>query len=98
MNLIKTFHSRNGTERRVYRESDDSMIVEGTTRYMRGGQIRTGGMFVDFEGGPFVAEGDTIRDLFGIGSDQTIERIEPMLDTPPNQPDLRRYRLHLSKP
>lgn len=98
MKLIKRFYARNGNERRVYRESPSTLIIEGTSRYMRGGGTRDGGLFIDWEGGPFLATGDTIRNTFGMRSDRTIERFEPMLDTPPDQPDLRRYRLHLSKP
>lgn len=60
-----TFTSRYGQTRSITRVDDHRFIVEGDTRYMRGGEAGDGGTMVDFEGGPFLMSGESLQVCVG---------------------------------
>ena len=60
------FSSRYGQHRSITRIDSKRYLIEGNTRYMRGGEDpQTGSTMVDFEGGPFLMTGDPLAAMVG---------------------------------
>lgn len=62
INEKKITKSRYNDERILTRISENEYILEGNSRYARGGVLNDGAKFFDLEGGPFYAVGDKILD------------------------------------
>ena len=75
INEKKITKSRYNEERILTKISDNEYILEGKSRYARGGLTNDGSRFFDLEGGPFYAVGDTILDS---GDDRRITDFEGM--------------------
>ena len=60
------FTSRYGQHRSITRIDATHYLVEGNTRYVRGGHDpKSEWTMVDFEGGPFIATGETLQVCVG---------------------------------
>lgn len=62
INEKKITKSRYNDERILTKISDNEYILEGKSRFARGGVLNDGAKFFDLEGGPFYAVGDKILD------------------------------------
>ena len=60
INGTYTIMSRYGQPRVVTKVAKNKYIVDGPSAYFRGGNTDDGDAFVDYDGGPFICEGDSM--------------------------------------
>ena len=73
--LLWSFKSRYGDERRLLAVDSTTFIVEGLSRFTRGSSDDEGQVMADFEGGPFLMRGMTVKQCTDYPMEGIIESV-----------------------